>query len=247
MTVATNIILILKTKFMKKKINYLLFMVCCILTLSGCSKDEALFETDETLSNVPGSELFTFVYQGITYSSEFIETEDGNIILMDEDINELRQSLISLPELATIQNYDGSLEYIENQELAMKRLEEGTLFKESEFTRVTVYELSSSTLEVYANTKHRDLIGRYNGRVSVSLYKPTPMMGYWCLASFKFSGTYEAIVDPRYPGKIRATAIFFKGTNYDGQSFWHAIDRKKTENNSSSTPFSAQSFRVEWT
>lgn len=225
---------------MKKK-NFYFLITCVIFIMNGCSNDELPHEQNATEVS---SDLFTFSYKSESYSSKFVMDEEGNITLLNKEMNVFMNNLKQKNDISIVYQYDGSIDFYDSAIEARKRLEEGTLFKENPLTRATTYyKITGSKLEIYVNANYGNFIQAYSGSVSVASFNRTPVPG--SLKSFKFSGTFQASDDLGYPGTKRsAQAAFFEKTDYQGRSFWHKIDNNKKENNSSNTPFSVQSFQV---
>lgn len=212
-------------------------LLCCVFLMCSCEKSDV----EPQMPNNEGDQ-FTFAYNGNTYSSLFEEMEDGEIILLDEKIDALRQTLLELPELITVYNYDGSVEYFDNEDLATKRLNEGTLFKENAFTRghKVGYYINNSQLIVYNETGYKGTSKTYNNQVNVPELWRIPMIAF-SVSSFKLSCSfyYQAPGSSPYPnimGKKNVFARFYTGYNYTGKQSWWRLDYDLQTQNISSVP-----------
>ena len=99
-----------------KNLTKLLFFVS--IAFVSCSDNE--FDGDSQTSQSP--DVFTFIYDGVTYSSEYELLEDSVISFFDKDVAQMYNELDSMPQLATWERPDGLIEYFENSEIAMKKL-----------------------------------------------------------------------------------------------------------------------------
>jgi hypothetical protein len=202
--------------------------------MCACQKDDV---TPELQKN--DGEQFTFAYNGNTYSSAYEELEDGEIVLLDEKIDALRQRILEFPELITVYSYDGSVEYFENEDLATKRLNERTLFKENAFTRghkVGCY-VNNSQLIVYNETNYKGTNRTYNNTVSVPQLWRIPEISF-SVSSFKLSCSFYYQPIGQYPsiGKKNVFARFYTGYDYTGKQSWWRLDYDLQAQNISSVP-----------
>lgn len=234
---------------MKQKIYYLSLILCVMAIFTSCNKDDLIEPAPET--NI---EEFKFTYKGVNYSSDYFENEEGEIILANEEMNTLINNLANISGMATIFHYDGSIEFLDSEAEAQKRLDEGTLFKERPSTKlpIKIYKITSSRLDVFSEGSYKGSTLGWNNTMKASIYKPGPVLDNWDVRSFKFSGTFEETDPSPYPGgyKKRAVATFYEGDQFNGNSFWHAIDNNMKTNDAKNMPSvvkrAVYSFKVEW-
>ncbi|MBD8347002.1 hypothetical protein [Dysgonomonas sp. HGC4] len=97
-----------------KKLTLLFSLIGLCLFFVACEKegvdDLKAHDATENL-NLP---LLNFTYKGIPYSSVYTISSDSSIILKDEIVNNLYQSLQSIPTLATYIHQNDHIEYFDN-------------------------------------------------------------------------------------------------------------------------------------
>ena len=87
-----------------------LFCIAIVGTLLSCSNDN---ENASSEASIKGNDVLTFLYEGKVYSSSY-DSSKKTLVLDDPTVNALYNKLQELPELATLQNADGSIVYYKN-------------------------------------------------------------------------------------------------------------------------------------
>lgn len=93
--------------------NFYLTIILSSLFIISCSNDEIV--ENAFRPETAKSETLTFIYKGVTYSSEYI-IEDGVTIIKDEKVREVCENLQNLPDLCTFVKEDGNIEYFDSYE-----------------------------------------------------------------------------------------------------------------------------------
>ena len=87
-----------------------LFCIAVLGTLLSCSNDN---ENASVEAGIKGNNVLTFSYEGKVYSSSY-DSSKKTLVLDDPAVNSLYNKLQELPELATFERQDGSLEFYDN-------------------------------------------------------------------------------------------------------------------------------------
>jgi hypothetical protein len=106
-----------------------LFCIAILSTLLSCSNDN---ENASGATSSKGNDVLTFSYEGKVYSSSY-DSSKKILVLDDPAVNSLYNKLQELPELATFERQDGSLEFYDNYDDLNKSLNaKSNVFSKSE-------------------------------------------------------------------------------------------------------------------
>lgn len=87
-----------------------LFCIAILGTLLSCTNDN---ENASGEASIKGKDVLTFLYDGKVYSSSY-DSSKKTLVLDNPAVNSLYKKLQELPELATFERQDGSLEFYDN-------------------------------------------------------------------------------------------------------------------------------------
>jgi hypothetical protein len=122
-----------------------LFCIAIMGTLSSCSNDN---ENASSEASIKGNDVLTFLYEGKVYSSSY-DSSKKTLVLDDPAVNALYNKLQELPELATFERQDGSLEFFDSYNDLNKSLNaKKSVFAKSETAKTA---LAAGQIFLYEN------------------------------------------------------------------------------------------------
>jgi hypothetical protein len=106
-----------------------LFCIAILGTLLSCTNDN---ENASREASIKGNDILTFSYEGKVYSSSY-DSSKKTLVLDNPAVNSLYKKIQELPELATFERQDGSLEFYDNYNDLNKSLDaKSNVFSKSE-------------------------------------------------------------------------------------------------------------------
>lgn len=134
---------------MKKLVKHLLVLMCITVGLASCEQDNI----SEPYSANEKMESISFKYNGQTYYSQY-KKYGKNIIYSNKKVPELLERLNDKPNLATLINEYGEIEYYDNYESLKANFIQNNNSSFPNFTTKSVVPVIA-TCTIYIDTKYR--------------------------------------------------------------------------------------------
>ena len=134
------------------------------------------------------SEKIEFTYKGNLYSSNFYY-QDTIMVIENAEVNDIYQTISSLPELATFVNESGAIYYFDSYNEQMEYLEKNFKPEETLSTRATVdpycilslykdINYGSTRIELTTTSTHQGDLGDHNFNDQLSSFRMAATVPY---------------------------------------------------------------------
>ncbi len=206
---------------MKKLLTLFILLICIIINFSSCEQN-SIEENTKATEQMP--ESINFKYQGKSYTSSY-QVIDKDIVYSNKEVKELLEKFTSNPNLATLIDENGNVEYFDNYKELYTHLSIPATFSNI-VTKATSPAIASCS--IYVNTKYKGSSKKFTttGKGNGAYYTNLSTIGFANnISSIKLNA------NPPYIGSYNVHVTLWDQTNYTGHSItWRITYQQQNQN-----------------